>query len=71
MDMEKYKDPRWQKKRLKILERDKWACQLCDGKEKTLHIHHKFMKQIKTRGTIRMKHILPYVKTATKQKKKI
>lgn len=37
---EKLKDPRWQKKRLKILERDNWTCVYCDDKEKTLHIHH-------------------------------
>lgn len=37
---EKLKDPRWQKKRLEILERDEWACQYCDDKESTLHVHH-------------------------------
>lgn len=36
----KLKDPRWQKKRLEILERDKWTCQLCSDKETTLNIHH-------------------------------
>lgn len=38
---EKLKDPRWQKKRLQILERDNWECQECAEKEKTLHVHHK------------------------------
>ena len=37
---EKLKDPRWQKKRLEIFERDNWTCQICKSKEKTLHIHH-------------------------------
>ena len=37
---DKLKDPRWQKKRLKILERDDWTCQLCDDKETTLNVHH-------------------------------
>lgn len=37
---EKLKDPRWQKKRLEILERDGWACQGCYDTEKTLHVHH-------------------------------
>lgn len=37
---EKLKDPRWQKKRLKILERDNWTCVYCGDKESTLHIHH-------------------------------
>ena len=34
------KDPRWQKKRLKILERDKWKCKICLDGESTLHVHH-------------------------------
>jgi hypothetical protein len=37
---DKLKDPRWQKKRLKILERDEWQCQKCGEKENTLHVHH-------------------------------
>ena len=37
---ERLKDPRWQKKRLKILDRDKWTCQKCGDKETTLHVHH-------------------------------
>jgi len=37
---EKLKDPRWQRKRLKILERDGWACQQC-GCRDDLHVHHR------------------------------
>lgn len=37
---EKLKDPRWQKKRLEILERDDFTCQRCFAKDKTLQIHH-------------------------------
>lgn len=37
---EKLRDPRWQQKRLKILERDKWQCRACLEKDKTLHVHH-------------------------------
>ena len=36
------KDPRWQKKRLEILERDKWRCQRCFDKDYTLVVHHKW-----------------------------
>jgi hypothetical protein len=39
------KDPRWQKKRLEIMERDKWTCQTCLGKESTLTVHHKSYKK--------------------------
>jgi hypothetical protein len=37
---EKLKDPRWQKKRLEILERDDWVCQRCMDDESTLAVHH-------------------------------
>lgn len=39
---EKLKDPRWQKKRLAILERDLWTCRWCGDKGTTLHVHHIF-----------------------------
>ncbi len=42
---EKFKDPRWQKKRLKILARDKFTCQKCRDKESTLHIHHRYYEK--------------------------
>ena len=42
---DKLKDPRWQKKRLKILERDDWVCKRCGEKSRTLHVHH--MRYIK------------------------
>lgn len=38
----KLKDPRWQKKRLEIFERDGWTCQNCSTSEETLHIHHRY-----------------------------
>jgi len=37
---EKLKDPRWQKKRLEILERDEFTCQSCTDKATELHVHH-------------------------------
>lgn len=39
---EKFKNPQWQKMRLKILERDNWSCQRCDDIETTLHVHHRY-----------------------------
>lgn len=36
------KDPRWQKKRLEIMERDKFQCQYCFEKRDTLTVHHKY-----------------------------
>jgi len=37
---EKLKDPRWQKKRLEIFQRDNWKCTECGNDQSTLHIHH-------------------------------
>lgn len=37
---EKLKDPRWQKCRLLILERDNFTCRLCGDDKTTLHVHH-------------------------------
>ncbi len=38
---EKLKDPRWQKKRLEVLEKAGFSCELCSNSEETLHVHHK------------------------------
>lgn len=37
---EKLKDPRWQKKRLEILNRDSFTCRKCKDTKTTLHVHH-------------------------------
>jgi hypothetical protein len=37
---EKLKDPRWQKIRLKVFERDDWECQACSDRSSPLHVHH-------------------------------
>jgi hypothetical protein len=39
---EKLKDPRWQKKRLEVMEREGFACQQCHSIDKTLNVHHGF-----------------------------
>jgi|ERR1035437_80962 formyltetrahydrofolate synthetase len=39
---ESLKDPRWQKKRLKLLEAANWECSACGCKEDTLEIHHTY-----------------------------
>lgn len=37
---DKLKDPRWQKKRLEILNRDGFKCLACQDDKSTLHVHH-------------------------------
>lgn len=37
---EKLLDPRWQKKRLEILQRDNFRCVRCCNDQQTLHVHH-------------------------------
>lgn len=37
---EQYLSPKWQKKRLEILSRDNFTCQMCGDTESTLHVHH-------------------------------
>jgi len=38
----KLKDPRWQKKRLEIMQRDRFSCQSCGDTESMLAIHHRW-----------------------------
>lgn len=40
MNDDSYKHPKWQKKRLLIMERDKFRCFACGDSESTLHVHH-------------------------------
>ncbi len=38
---EMLKHPKWQKKRLEVLQRDNFKCDKCGDEETELHIHHK------------------------------
>lgn len=38
------RNPRWQKMRLQIMERDNWACLFCGNKDDTLNVHHEYYK---------------------------
>ncbi len=40
--LDKLKDPRWQKRRLKVMEYAHWRCQICGTKDNTLHCHHSY-----------------------------
>lgn len=36
-----YKDPRWQKKRLEVMEANDYTCEICGDDRSTLNVHHK------------------------------
>ncbi len=43
---EKLKSPKWQKKRLEVLQRDDFKCCNCNDEETELHVHHlKYTKE--------------------------
>lgn len=37
---EKLRDPRWQRRRLEIMQRDDFSCRMCYESEHTLNVHH-------------------------------
>jgi hypothetical protein len=39
---EKLKDPRWQRLRLEVLDRDDFTCQICFDSTTTLSVHHRY-----------------------------
>lgn len=42
---EKLKDPRWQKKRLRVLDLADWKCEGCGANDKTLTVHHGYYRK--------------------------
>lgn len=42
---EKLKDPRWQKMRLQIMERDLFTCVICKNSKETLNVHHRIYRK--------------------------
>jgi len=42
---QKLKDPRWQRKRLEIMERDGFACVVCRDKMSPLTVHHGYYEK--------------------------
>jgi hypothetical protein len=38
---EKLKDPKWQKKRLEVMQANDFCCEICGDNETTLNVHHK------------------------------
>lgn len=36
------RDPRWQRRRLEIFQRDSWRCRQCGATDQELHVHHRW-----------------------------
>ena len=37
---DKLRDPRWQQRRLRVLDTHRWACEDCGGTKEQLEVHH-------------------------------
>lgn len=42
---QKLKDPRWQKMRLEVMNREGFRCEYCGKKDDTLNVHHAFYEK--------------------------
>ena len=40
--MKKLRDPRWQKRRLEVLEKADWTCEWCHATKRNLQVHHAY-----------------------------
>jgi len=49
------KDPRWQRKRLEVFNRDNFTCLMCGSDEETLHVHHE--KYCKNPWEVGLEHL--------------
>ena len=38
---QKLRDPRWQKKRLEVMQENEFSCEICGDDSSTLNVHHK------------------------------
>lgn len=59
---EKLKSPLWQRKRLKVLERDEFTCKLCNDKNETLHVHHLSYENKKDPWDVKDENLITYCK---------
>lgn len=67
---EKLLDPRWQKKRLEVLNRDGFSCRFCSDTKTTLHVHHKVYEKGKEPWDIDSKLLITLCKDCHEQEEK-
>lgn len=66
-----FKDPRWQKKRLEILERDDFCCQICFDTKETLNVHHRIYSKGKKPWEYDNKHLVTLCETCHSDETKV
>jgi hypothetical protein len=64
---EKLKDPRWQRKRLEIMERDTFTCVICGDDKSTLNVHHTYYGKGKLPWDYDIKHLITLCEPCHKQ----
>lgn len=42
---DRLRDPRWQRLRLEVMQRDGFSCTLCGDSTSTLHVHHRYYER--------------------------
>ena len=42
---EKLRDPRWQRRRLQVLDKADWMCEECGDASSEMHVHHKIYRK--------------------------
>ena len=60
---EKLRSPKWQRKRLEVLERDDWKCVKCQDDKENLQIHHKRYFKNREPWEYELKYLETYCET--------
>lgn len=58
--LEKLKDPRWQKRRLEIMDRDNFQCCNCKSKTEELNVHHLYYEKDKEPWDAEDKYLITF-----------
>ena len=64
---EQLKSPMWQKKRLEIMEKDNFTCQICGDNESTLNVHHLHYEKGKKVHEYEPKHLITLCENCHKE----
>lgn len=67
--LDNYKDPRWQKKRLEIMERDGFRCRSCGSETETLNVHHAYYEKGKMPWEYDNKVLITWCEKCHKQRR--